>query len=149
MKVKFINEVELTQRENPSSVLSLTSGRVYQVLGIEADHFRLLSDDLRAEDVTPPRLRRPDLRSEEEKRTRPYPYRNAPQPVLYDPALFEMVDSTEPDFWVCKFGTDRERYCGPKEWMRIGFFEDYHNRLPEAHAFFWDVYYRLYANCES
>lgn len=147
MRVKFIDEGGLTRTENPSSVLSLTPDSVYNVLGIEADYFRLLSDDCRAEDATPPRSRRPDLRSEEEKKTRPYPYRYAPQPLLYDPALFEIVDSTEPDFWVCEFGSDGERYCGPEEWMRAGFFEDYHDRLPEAHALFWDVYYRLYAGC--
>ena len=84
MKVKFVDEGELTRTENPSSVLSLTPGRVYEVLGIMADYFRLLSDDRRSEDAMPLRLRRPDLRSEEEKRTRPYPDRDAPQPLLYD-----------------------------------------------------------------
>ena len=28
--------------------------------------------------------------------------------------------------------------------MRVSFFEDYHDYLPEAHAIFWKVYYRLY-----
>ena len=36
--------------------------------------------------------------------------------------------------------------AGLKSGDESGFFEDYHDRLPEAHALFWDVYYRLYAD---
>lgn len=148
MQIKFIGEAELWRTENPDPTLSLTAGRTYTVLGIEGDDFRVLHDDLRAPDNIPThqhRWSRSDLRPADEKKQRPYPGRYAPAPVLYSPQLFEVIDSSEPDFWVCKFGEDGERYCYPTEWSHVGFFEDYFDRLPEAHALFWDVYYKLYS----
>ena len=68
-----------------------------------------------------------------------------PQPYLYSPKLFDVVDSSEPSFWVWEYGEDGERYCYPQEWMYAGFFEDYHDYLPEAHVIFWEVYHRLYS----
>jgi hypothetical protein len=148
MQARFIGEAELWKTENPDSSLSLTPGHIYTVLGIEADHFRVLHDDLRTNDNKPTYQHgwaRPDLRSEDEIKRRPYPEKYAPAPVLYSPELFEVVDSSEPDFWICKFGEDGERYCYPKEWFYVGFFEDYFDRLPEAHVIFWDIYDKLYS----
>ena len=93
--------------------LSLTIGRIYEVLGIEADTYRLLTDA-------------------ESK-----PRGNAP--VLYEPACFKVIDPEEPDFWICHYGEDGERYCYPPEWNEIGFFEDYHDGKQEVRERFWNM----------
>jgi len=93
--------------------LSLTIGRIYEVLGIEADTYRMLTD--------------PESK----------PYGN--DPVLYEPECFKIIDSKEPDFWICDRGDDGERYCYPPEWSEVGFFEDYHDGIPEARKKFWDL----------
>ena len=90
---------------------SLTIGRTYEVLGIEADDYRILDD----EDSQP--------------------YGN--DPVLFEPECFEIIDPEEPSFWECEYGDDGERYCYPKEWFHIGFFEDYHDGLSETVVIFW------------
>jgi hypothetical protein len=77
--------------------LSLTIDRIYEVLGIEADTYRVLTD--------------PESK----------PYGN--DPVLYAPDCFKIVDPQEPDFWICQYGEDGERYCYPSEWNEVGFFE--------------------------
>ncbi len=82
-------------------ILSLTINREYEVLGIEADNYRILDDENNL------------------------PYGN--DPVLFEPECFRIIDSTEPDFWICYFGEEEERYCYPIEWNKIGFFEDYHD----------------------
>jgi len=148
MQVKLVNEIQVAQSDDADVAWCLTQGRPYTVLGIEADSYRLLHDDLRSEGNKPvygSRWSRPDLRLEEENTARPYPDQYAPAPTVFPPELFEIVDSSEPDFWVCKFGEYGERYCYPAEWMRVGFFEDYFDRLPEAHTLFWNVYYKLYS----
>ena len=73
-------------------------GRVYEVLGIEADQYRLLNDE--------------NARS----------YGN--DPLLFEPECFKIVDSEVPQLGQCENGEDGERYCYPKEWARVGFFED-------------------------
>ena len=98
--------------------LSLTIGRIYEVLGIEANDYRILTD-------------------EDQK-----PYGN--DPVLYEPECFEVVDPLEPDFWQCEYGEDGERYCYPKEWALIGFFEDYHDGVPETQEEFWNGLKKYY-----
>ena len=145
MQVKLVSEDKLAQTEGAALVWSLTQGRIYTVLGIEGDDWRLLHDNFCAPDNEPPFRPRPDLRSDEEKEARPYPERYAPVPTLFPSELFEVVNSSEPNFWVCKFGADGERYCYPKEWMYAGFWEDYFARSPEAHRIFWDVCYRFYS----
>ena len=93
--------------------LSLTIGRIYEVLGIEADAYRLLTDA--------------DSK----------PYGN--DPVLYDHDCFKVIDPEEPDFWVCQYGEDGERYCYPPEWNEVGFFEDYHDGKQVVRERFWNV----------
>jgi hypothetical protein len=116
---------DLTMKVSPIKIkdseghfISLSKDRVYEVLGIEADTYLILSDP------------------ESE------PYGN--DPVFYDPDFFTVIDPNEPDFWVCQYGEDGERYCYPPEWNEIGFFEDYHDRVPEICERFWNmlkVYY--------
>ncbi len=98
--------------------LSLSIDRVYEVLGIEADFYRILDDP--------------------EKK----PYGN--DPVLFDPECFNVVDPQEPEFWICEFGEEGERYCYPPEWSSIGFFEDYHDGIPEVRQIFWNLLKRYY-----
>jgi len=98
--------------------LSLTIGREYEVLGMEADSFRILND--------------PD--------TKP----SGNNPVLFEPDCFEVSDPTEPSFWVCSVGEDGERYCYPKEWNNPGLFEDYHDGVQEVRKKFWEDLRRYY-----
>jgi hypothetical protein len=91
---------------------SLTVGREYEVLGIEADYYRVLND--------------PET----------WPYGN--DPVLFHPSGFRLLDAKEPSFWVCQIGEEGERYCYPPEWSEPGFFEDYHDRVEVVRQRFWD-----------
>lgn len=100
------------------TVLSLTIGREYEVLGIEANNFRIMNDS--------------------DKK----PYGN--DPVLFDPESFEVTDATEPSFWVCSVGENGGRYCYPPEWNSIGFFEDYHDGVEEVRKQFWEDLRRYY-----
>lgn len=74
---------------------SLTLGREYEVLGIECDDLRLLTND--------------------------------GEPVLFDPACFEVTEPSEPDFWIEYFPHVPERYAYPPGWGVPGFFEDWHD----------------------
>lgn len=113
MKIKLIKPKVID-----GTVLSLTIGREYEVLGIAADYFRILND--------------PESK----------PYSN--DPVLFDQECFEVTDATEPSFWVCSVGEDGERYCYPPEWNSIGFFEDYHDGVEEVRKQFWEDLRRYY-----
>lgn len=97
---------------------SLTVGREYEVLGIEADYYRLLND--------------PET----------WPYGN--DPVLFDPSCFHLIDASEPSFWVCQTGEEGERYCYPPEWNEPGFFEDYHDGVEAVRQRFWEDLQRYY-----
>lgn len=111
-------KMKIKTKKSNGTVLPLTMGRKYEVLGIEADDFRILND--------------PDSK----------PYGN--DPVLFDPEYFEVIDATEPSFWVCSVGVDGERYCYPPEWNCIGFFEDYHDGVKEVKKQFWEDLRRYY-----
>lgn len=52
-------------------------------------------------------------------------------PVLYDSALFDIIDSKEPSNWITEYGEDNTRYCEPRELERYAW-EDYHDEVPEA-----------------
>lgn len=93
--------------------LSLSIGRVYEVLGIEADYYRILTD--------------PESK----------PYGN--DPVLYEPNCFKIIDPTELEYRVCEVGDEGERYCYPLEWSGADFFDDYHDGIHEARQLFWDL----------
>ena len=58
-------------------------------------------------------------------------------PCLYEPKSFEVVDSSEPKFWISKYGESGERYAYPREWHEIGFFEDYHDGASLIISQFW------------
>ena len=100
-------------KDSEGHKLSLSIGRIYEVLGIEADTYRILTDP------------------ESE------PYGN--DPVLYEPECFKITDSKELGFWICERGDDGELYCYPPEWNEVGFFEDYHCGVREARKKFWDL----------
>lgn len=111
-------KMKIKAKASNGTVLSLTMGREYEVLGIEADDFRILND--------------PDSK----------PYGN--DPVLFDQEYFEVTDTTEPAFWACSFGENGERYCYPPEWSNPGFFEDYHDGVEEVINQFWGDLRRYY-----
>jgi hypothetical protein len=52
-------------------------------------------------------------------------------PVLYSPTLFNIVDTTEPPDWISDV-EDGCRYAYPAELNEVGFWEDYHDRVPKA-----------------
>ena len=101
MKVRMDNPVD-----PKGEYSSLTRGHEYDVLGIEADWYRILNDDT--------------------------------DPVLFDPDGFRVTDPTEPPFWQSSIGDDGERYAYPLEWNRIGYFEDFHDRIESVQIQFWD-----------
>jgi hypothetical protein len=113
VKVKPIKTIAPDGRD-----LSLTLEREYEVLGIEADDYRILND--------------PET----------WPYGN--DPVLFEPECFEITDHTVPAFWVCSTGVDGEQYCYPPEWNEVGFFEDYHERVESVRKQFWEDLKRYY-----
>ncbi|KOR33010.1 hypothetical protein TI05_03730 [Achromatium sp. WMS3] len=61
------------------------------------------------------------------------------KPYLYEPTLFDVVDSTEPKDWVTEYGEDGERYSYPRPLNEIGFFEDFFNCKPKQTAIFWCI----------
>jgi hypothetical protein len=90
---------------------------MYEVLGIECGHYRILSD------------------SDE-------PHA-ANEPFLYEPEIFRVVDAAEPDFWVTEF-VDGQQYSYPAVWFKGCFFEDYHDRVQEVRERFRLDLQRLY-----
>lgn len=109
--------VPIKEKDSDGCFLSLTMGKEYDVLGIEADHYRILND--------PNTL----------------PYGN--DPVLFYPDCFRISDSVEPVFWICEYGDDGERYCYPPEWQGY-FFEDYHEGVQKIRQQFWQDLQRYY-----
>lgn len=97
--------------------LSLTLGRAYEVLAVEGQMYRVLTD--------------PES----------WPYGN--DPVLYESALFEIVESSMPDFWAEEVYEDGEGVLSPPEW-KGGFFEEFHERSIVSHKTFWNVIKKRY-----
>jgi hypothetical protein len=98
--------------------IGLTVGRVYEVLGIEADNYRVLTDESATLDPN--------------------------EPVLYEPQCFRVVDSSEPASWVTQLGDEGERYSYPPPWIRVGFFEDYFDQVEAIREQFWDDLRKFY-----
>ncbi|QDV43427.1 hypothetical protein Enr13x_32840 [Stieleria neptunia] len=98
--------------------LGLTIGRNYEVLGIEADYYRLLTDES-------------------------HPCASN-DPCLFEPECFRIVDDKRPIFWITKLGEGGEEYAYPAQWERIGFFEDYHDRIESVRQQFWADLRALY-----
>ena len=65
-------------------------------------------------------------------------------PVLYSPGAVRVLDPAEPEFWRHKPGEEGERYAYPEPWARVGFFEDFHDRIPGAREIFWAALPRFY-----
>jgi len=112
MRVRVVK----TEQDGGSIIWSLTMGREYEVIGIEADWYRIVDD--RAD------------------------------PILFDPACFDVVDPSLPSFWRCDVGDEGERYCYPVEWNKPGFFEAYHDGVAEVRERFWGDYRCLY-HCDA
>jgi hypothetical protein len=65
-------------------------------------------------------------------------------PVLYPSDMFIITDPQEPQDWINIYDEDGDRLAYPKEMINPGFFEDYHDRIPEAVKVFWDYYHSVY-----
>ena len=105
MKVRYV-------RKGEYQGLRMTIGKTYEVIGIEADSYRIIDDEF--------------------------------DPCLYKPSQFEILDSSEPDFWVSEIGEDKERYAYPFSWNKVSFFEDYHDGVQVVINQFWNDCGRLY-----
>lgn len=92
-------------RIEPGHKQFLTPGKEYEVIGIECDDYRIIND-------------------RDDKRL-------GLDPVLYSPDLFDVVDATEPPAWVSRID-DGCRYAYPPELNARGFWERYHDGVPEA-----------------
>lgn len=97
--------------------LSLSLGEVYEVLAIEGDMYRILTDP------------------------QSWPYGN--DPVLYESALFEVVDGSIPGFWVEERFEDGSVCQSPPEWKGC-FFDDFHDGDAASRRIFRDVVKRYY-----
>lgn len=94
-------------------IFNLSTNKIYEVIGIESDDYRLLSDINDKCDGN--------------------------KPYLYEKEYFKIIENTEPEFWETKFGEDGERYSYPIEFNTIGFFEDFHNGDEEFIIKFWKI----------
>lgn len=65
------------------------------------------------------------------------------EPTLHDTEAFDIVDSTEPEFWIHKT-VDGCRYSGPAGWNRPGFFEEWHDGVRDARDTFREDIMRYY-----
>jgi hypothetical protein len=65
------------------------------------------------------------------------------EPLLFDPICFDVVDNSEPSFWVSAV-EDGVRYAYPPEWARTGFFEDYFDYRDETRWEFWSQFQRYF-----
>lgn len=97
---------------------TLTPGKLYEVLGIEADFYRILTD--------PSDLFSPN------------------DPVLFSPTGFTIREPEKPNFWITEVGSDGELYCYPPEWLRIGFWEDFHDGVDKVIEQFWNDVQKYY-----
>lgn len=97
--------------------LSLSLGEVYEVLAIEDDMYRILTDP------------------------QSWPYGN--DPVLYESSLFEVVDGSIPEFWVEERFEDGSVCQSPPEWKGC-FFDDFHDGDAASRRIFRDVVKRYY-----
>lgn len=57
-------------------------------------------------------------------------------PVLFEPAMFDVIDTARPADWQTEHGDAGEEYAGPPAFAAPGFWEDYHDGLPTARAAF-------------
>ena len=104
MTVKFIQHKEYQGNQ-------LTINKIYTVLGIEDNYYRLLG--------------------------------NNNDPCLYKANQFDIIDSTEPNFWVTETDEYNKRYAYPLSWNEAGFFEDYHDDIENIVKQFW-LEYNIY-----
>lgn len=100
-----------TDTQDGCVIWSLTLGQTYEVIGIEADDYRIIND--------------------------------TGDPILFDPTCFDVTDKSEPVFWE-SVTEDGVRYAYPPEWMRPGFFEDYHNHNEAVCRTFWQDHARYF-----
>lgn len=67
------------------------------------------------------------------------------EPILFSPECFEIIDPTEPSFWITYY--DKEcggKYSKPERWSRPYFIDDYFNSKPPVVEEFWKDCRELY-----
>jgi hypothetical protein len=113
MTVKLVRS---ESADGSGRVLSLSLNREYEVLGIEANWYRIV----------------PEIYDEREL-----------GPYLYDRDCFEITDTSRPTFWVTSID-DSDEYSYPESWAHPGFFEDYHDGIRAVVVKFWNDLKTLY-----
>ena len=73
---------------------------------------------------------------------------NKGEPILFDATCFDVVDCSEPEFWVSTID-DGVRYAYPPEWDRPGFFEDYSDYKEDVRCKFWNQHQRYFGESEK
>ena len=106
MKVKLI-------KHNYDCIDERIIGTIYQVLAIEYNYYRLISDI-------------------------------DGLPYLYFRDEFEVVDYSEPDFWIEQCYDGKYVYKHPKQWNIDYFFEKFHDDFEEVRFLFYKVCKELY-----
>ena len=106
----------ITKYDATGKSLHLSVGKEYEVLAIEGDCYRVLTD---AESLS---------------------YGN--DPVLYESSYFRVIDDSEPAFWVNQY-FDGEKYSNPFVWA-LYFFEDYHDGSESAREKFMEHLRKYY-----
>jgi hypothetical protein len=70
------------------------------------------------------------------------------EPILFEPGCFDLLDASEPDFWLSRV-EGGVRYAYPPDWMRPGFFEDFFDRKDEIRRAFWSQHTRYYGRGDN
>lgn len=59
---------------------------------------------------------------------------DAGEPILFAANAFDVMDRVRPSDWIEDVDEDGERYACPRELSARGFFEDWHDRVPDVRA---------------
>jgi len=54
------------------------------------------------------------------------------EPILFPKSLFSVIDDHIPDDWIWDRYAEDEYYANPPELQEPGFYEDFHDRKPDA-----------------
>jgi biotin operon repressor len=97
--------------------IPLTVGREYEVLTIEADHYRILSD--------------------------PEAEPSGNDPIIFHQSLFKISSPAEPTFWIGETDEYGDRFYHPSAWD-VDFFIEYHDGVEAVCRRFWEDLKKYY-----
>ncbi len=59
------------------------------------------------------------------------------EPSLFEPQFFSITDPMRPESWIPPFIDEDEEYCGPPEFERSGYWDEFYDGNEDAVALFW------------